>query len=148
MRIEMKTASAKPGEIERKWYVVDAEDEVLGRLASRVAMVLRGKMKPQFTPHVDTGDFVVIVNAEKVKVTGAKRTDKMYYRHTGYPGGIRGQSFERLISTYPERVIYHAVRGMLPKNKLGRKLIKKLKVYGGTDHPHTAQNPESLTLTK
>lgn len=144
----MKTASAKPGEIERKWYVVDAEDEVLGRLASRVAMVLRGKMKPQFTPHVDTGDFVVIVNAEKVKVTGAKRTDKMYYRHTGYPGGIRGQSFERLISTYPERVIYHAVRGMLPKNKLGRKLIKKLKVYGGTDHPHTAQNPESLTLTK
>lgn len=144
----MKTVSAKPGEIERKWYVVDAEDEVLGRLASRVAMVLRGKMKPQFTPHVDTGDFVVVVNAEKVKVTGAKQTDKMYYRHTGYPGGIRAQNFERVISTYPERVIYHAVRGMLPKNKLGRKLIKKLKVYGGTDHPHTAQNPESIKLTK
>lgn len=144
----MNTVSAKPGEVERKWYVVDAEEQVLGRLASRVALMLRGKMKPQYTPHVDTGDFVVVVNAEKIKVTGAKRTDKMYYHHTGYPGGIRSQSFERVMGTYPERIIYHAVRGMLPKTKLGRKMLKKLKVYGGTQHPHTAQHPEPVTLTK
>jgi len=146
--VTMKTESAKPNEIEQKWYVVDAEDEVLGRLATRIALILRGKNKPQFTPHVDTGDFVVVVNAEKVRLTGKKMSDKVYYHHTGYPGGIRGVSAERLLEKHPDRVMLNAVRGMLPKNKLGCKLLRKLKVYAGPEHPHDAQQPEPISLTK
>lgn len=144
----MKTKSAKPNEIEQKWYVVDAENEVLGRLATRIALILRGKNKPQFTPHVDTGDFVVVINAEKVRLTGKKMSDKTYYHHTGYPGGIRGVSAETQLAKHPDRVMLSAVRGMLPKNKLGRKLLSKLKVYAGSEHPHAAQQPESISLTK
>jgi len=138
----MKTFVAKPGDYSRDWYVVDATDKVLGRLASQVAMCLRGKHKPVFTPNVDTGDFIVVVNAEKVKLTGRKLDQKMYYRHSGYPGGITGSTAKRLKQTKPEELLRQAVRGMLPKNRLGRKLIKKLKVYVGPEHPHTAQQPQ------
>lgn len=144
----MKTESAKPNEIEQKWYVVDAADEVLGRLATRIALILRGKNKPQFTPHVDTGDFVVVINADKVRLTGKKLTDKTYYHHTGYPGGIRAVSAGKLLEKHPDRVMQNAVRGMLPKNKLGRKMLSKLKVYAGPEHPHAAQQPEPISLTK
>ena len=142
----MKTISCKSDDADKEWFVVDAEDQILGRMASRIAMVLRGKHKATFTPHTDTGDFVIVVNAEKVKLTGNKLSDKMYYHHSGYPGGIKSISAEKLLKRYPERVIYHAVRGMLPKNILGRKLLKKLKVYGGAEHPHQAQKPQPLAL--
>ncbi|UCG77807.1 MAG: 50S ribosomal protein L13 [Nitrospirota bacterium] len=142
----MKTLFAKKGEVERKWYVVDAKDQVLGRLATRIANYLRGKHKAQFTPHVDTGDFIIVVNAEKVKLTGNKLEQKEYYRHTGYPGGIRSESAKFRMENKPEAMIIDAVKGMLPKNRLGRGLIKKLKVYRGSEHPHTAQRPENISL--
>lgn len=140
----MKTFSAKKEEVERKWYVVDAQGKVLGRLASEVAKVLRGKHKPIFTPHVDTGDHVIIINAGKVKLTGRKLDEKLYYRYSGYPGGLKSITSKKLLQSKPERVIELAVKGMLPKNKLGRSTIKKLKVYAGPDHPHAAQRPEPL----
>ena len=141
------TQSAKPAEVERRWYVVDAADQVLGRLASRLATVLRGKHKAIFTPHVDTGDFVIVVNAEKVKLTGNKREQKTYYRHSGWMGGLRSVTAAELLeSIHPDRVLRAAVRGMLPKNALGRKMLGKLKVYAGPDHPHAAQKPEEFQL--
>ena len=144
----MQTASAKPAEAAatRKWWVVDAKDLPLGRLASRVAQVLRGKHKPSYTPHVDTGDFVVVVNAAQVKVTGNKANDKTYHTHSGYPGAIRTESFRHLVVKHPERPIELAVKGMLPKNVLGRRMIEKLKVYGDGAHPHQAQKPEPLKI--
>lgn len=138
----MKTTMAKASEINRKWYVIDAEGKVLGRLAAEVANILRGKNKPTFTPHVDTGDFVIIINAEKVKLTGNKWNDKIHAYHTGYPGGRREVAYHELRAKHPERVIEYAVKGMLPKNRLGRSMYKKLKVYAGSEHPHTAQAPE------
>jgi large subunit ribosomal protein L13 len=142
----MKTYSAKPGEVAQSWYVVDAQNKVLGRLASQIAMRLRGKHKPEYTPHVDTGDFVVVVNAAKLRVTGRKTERKMYYRHTGYPGGIRETSFAKLQAARPERVLQKAVKGMLPKGPLGYAMMRKLKVYGGATHPHSAQQPKSLEI--
>ncbi len=142
----MKTFSAKLSDIDRKWYIVDANGKVLGRLASEISMVLRGKHKPIFTPHMDTGDFVIVVNAEKVKLTGNKLKDKKYYSHTGYPGGLKETTAGKLLNEKPERVLISAVRGMLPKNRLGRQLIKKLKIYAGPEHPHTAQNPKVLNV--
>jgi large subunit ribosomal protein L13 len=141
-----KTYSPKPGDIERSWFVVDASDLPLGRLASEVATLLRGKHKPTYAPHVDGGDFIVVVNAEKVAVTSDKSQSKIYYRHSGYPGGIKAETFERLRERRPEAIIERAVNGMLPKNKLGRQMGRKLKVYAGPDHPHTAQKPEALVL--
>lgn len=146
MGTSMKTFSAKPETVKRDWYVVDATDKVLGRLSSEIARRLRGKHKPEYTPHVDTGDYVVVINAEKVRVTGAKTTDKMYYRHSGFPGGIRSRSFEQMRDSHPERIIEKAVKGMLPRNPLGRAMLKKLKVYAGGEHPHSAQQPEPLEL--
>jgi large subunit ribosomal protein L13 len=140
----MKTYTAKPGEIERHWYVVDAESKTLGRLATQIADVLRGKDKPAYTPHVDTGDFVIVVNAEKVRVTGQKLDQKVYYRHSGYPGGLRSRSLREQLERRPEEVLRRAVRGMLPKNKLASAQLRKLKIYAGPDHPHAAQNPEPL----
>lgn len=141
------TQSAKPAEVVRSWYVVDARDQALGRLATRVASVLRGKHKPTFTPHVDTGDHVIVVNADKVKLTGRKREQKIYYRHTGYPGGIKSVTAGKLLDgPHADRVVRRAVRGMLPRNSLGRKMINKLKVYAGPDHPHAAQQPQELPL--
>ncbi|EGG29724.1 MAG: 50S ribosomal protein L13 [Aequoribacter sp.] len=142
----MKTYSAKSGEVNQEWFVVDATDKTLGRLASEIAHRLRGKHKPEYTPHTDTGDYIVVVNCEKVKVTGAKTTDKMYHHHTGYPGGLKSYSFEKLIERAPERVLQRAVKGMLPRNPLGRAMFKKLKVYAGNDHPHAAQQPETLEI--
>jgi len=142
----MKTYSAKAEDVARDWYVVDAADMTLGRLASAIAHRLRGKHKAEYTPHVDTGDYIVVVNAEKVKVTGAKSTDKMYHHHTGYPGGLKSISFEKLIDKAPERVIQGAVKGMLPRNPLGRAMFKKLKVYAGSEHPHAAQQPQALNI--
>jgi len=142
----MKTFSAKTGEVSHDWYVVDAAGKTLGRLASEIASRLRGKHKPEYTPHVDTGDYIVVINAEKVHVTGAKTTDKMYHRHTGYPGGLKSMSFEQLIDHAPERVIQGAVKGMLPRNPLGRAMFRKLKVYAGEAHPHAAQQPQTLQL--
>ena len=138
----MKTFTAKPSDIKRQWLLIDATDKTLGRLATEVAMILRGKNKPEFTPHMDTGDYVIIVNAEKVAVTGNKRKDKTYFHHTGYIGGIKSISFDKLIATHPERVIEKAVKGMLPKGPMGRVMYKKLKVYAGENHPHTAQQPQ------
>jgi large subunit ribosomal protein L13 len=137
---------AKPHEVEKKWYVVDAEGQTLGRLASEVASILRGKKKPIYTPHVDTGDYVIVINAEKVEVTGKKRKDKIYKRHTGYPGGLRETTFEKLQATKPEEIIRHAVKGMMPKGRLGRQMYKKLKVYAGAEHIHAAQKPEVWTI--
>ncbi len=142
----MKTYSAKKGEVERNWVVVDAEGQVLGRLASRIALILRGKDKPVFTPHVDTGDFVVVVNADKVVLSGKKLDDKVYYWHSGYPGGIKGIKAKDLLEKKPEELVRKAVKGMLPKNKLGRKIFGKLKVYAGPDHPHEAQQPRKMTF--
>ena len=142
----MKTYYAKPGEVQREWLLVDATDMTLGRLASAVAQVLRGKNKPTYTPHVDTGDFVVVVNCDKIKVTGAKVTDKVYYRYTNHPGGLRQETFQEAMAKHPERVIQHAVKGMLPKGTLGRQMLKKLKVYTGPEHPHQAQNPRKIDL--
>ncbi len=142
----MKTYSAKAEEVQRGWYVVDAEEKTLGRLASEIAHRLRGKHKAEYTPHVDTGDYIVVINAEKVKVTGAKTTGKMYHSHTGYPGGLKSISFEKLLDKAPERVLQGAVKGMLPRNSLGRAMFKKLRVYAGTEHPHAAQQPQLLTI--
>lgn len=142
-----KTFSPKPADIERRWWVVDAEGQTLGRLASVVAGKLRGKDKPIYAPHVDCGDFVVVVNAARINVTGRKMDQKLYYRHSGYPGGLRSRTLAQELATRPERVIEKAVRGMLPKTSLGEHMIKKLKVYGGPDHPHEAQQPERWELT-
>ena len=144
----MRTYSPKPGEVARTWHVIDAEDVVLGRLASNVATLLRGKHKPTFAPHVDTGDFVIIINADKVVLTGNKRDQAFAYRHSGYPGGLRKQSFGELLDTRPERLLEKVVKGMLPKNKLGRAQGKKLKVYAGPDHTHTAQQPKTFEIAK
>lgn len=144
----MSTYSPKPGEITREWVVIDAEDVVLGRLASAAAQLLRGKHKPTFAPHVDGGDFVVVVNAEKIALTGKKHTDKMAYRHTGTPGGLRQVSYGELLEKNPRKAVELAVWGMLPKNRLGRQLIKKLKVYAGPEHPHQAQRPKPYTFTQ
>ena len=140
----MKTYYAKPSEVQREWLLVDATDMTLGRLASEVAQILRGKNKPTYTPHIDTGDFVVVVNAEKIKITGAKATDKVYYRHTGYVGHLKSETFTEAMEKHPTRVIEHAVRGMLPKGTLGTQMYKKLKVYAGPEHPHAAQNPTQI----
>ena len=142
----MTTFSAKPAEVTHEWLVIDATDQVLGRVASEVAVRLRGKHKPIYTPHVDTGDFIVVVNADKIRVTGAKADDKIYYRHTGYPGGIKGVSFREMQAKKPGHVLEKAVKGMLPKGPLGYAMIKKLKVYAGGDHPHQAQMPKVLEL--
>jgi large subunit ribosomal protein L13 len=142
----VRTFTQKTADVERNWYVVDAEGETLGRLASRIAPILKGKHKPTYTPHLDCGDFVIVLNAKKVKVTGQKLDQKRYYRHTGYPGGVRSISLRDQLATHPERVLQAAVRGMLPKNRLGRQMIKKLKVYAGDSHPHQAQQPKELEL--
>lgn len=140
------TVSAKPESVKRDWFVVDATDKTLGRLATELARRLRGKHKPEYTPHVDTGDYLVIINAEKVRVTGNKAKNKTYYRHTGHPGGIKEITFEKLIEKAPERVIQNAVKGMLPKGPLGRAMFAKLKVYAGAEHPHAAQQPQTLNI--
>jgi large subunit ribosomal protein L13 len=142
----MKTFSAKPGAVQRDWYLVDAAGKTLGRLATEIAHRLRGKHKSEYTPHVDTGDYIVVVNAEKVHVTGKKASDKIYYTHSEFPGGIKGVSFEKLIEKAPTRAIEIAVKGMLPHNPLGRAMFRKLKVYAGGEHPHTAQQPQSLNI--
>ena len=140
----MKTYSAKPLEVEREWLLIDATDMVLGRLATEVASILKGKRKPQYTPHVDTGDFVIIINADQVRVTGNKAQSKEYYRHSGYPGGLKCETFAEAMQKHPERVIEHAVYGMLPKTTLGRQMGRKLKVYAGAEHPHAAQQPREI----
>ena len=142
----MKTFSAKSHEVERGWYIVDATGKVLGRVASEIARRLRGKHKPEFTPHVDTGDYIVVVNAEKLRVSGNKTKDKLYHRHSGYPGGLFTTSFEKLQQKHPERVLRLAVKGMLPKGPLGYAMIKKMKVYAGGEHPHSAQQPKALEI--
>ena len=142
----MKTYNAKPGEIARHWYVVDADGQTLGRLATRIADTLRGKGKPEYTPHVDTGDFVVVVNAEKIRVTGNKLDQKRYYRHSGFPGGLRSRTLREQLERRPEEVLRTAVKGMLPRNRLSRAQIKKLKIYAGPEHPHKAQAPKELEL--
>jgi len=142
----MTTVSAKPAEVRREWYVVDAEGKTLGRLASELARRLRGKHKPQFTPHVDTGDYIVVINAEKVRVTGNKLQDKMYHRHTGYIGNMRSINLEKLLAKAPEQAITFAVKGMMPSNPLGRAMMKKLKVYAGSEHRHQAQQPKTLDI--
>jgi large subunit ribosomal protein L13 len=141
-----KTLSAKPNEIERTWYVVDAEGKTLGRLSTEIARILRGKHKPIYTPHVDTGDYVIVINADKVRVTGKRLDQKIYYRHSGYMGGLKAIPLRRMLETHPERVIELAVKGMLPKNRLGRQMYKKLKVYASPEHPHQAQKPQPLEL--
>jgi large subunit ribosomal protein L13 len=140
----METTSIRADEINREWFIVDAEGQTLGRLASEIAQMIRGKKKPFFTPHMDMGDFVVVVNAEKVKVTGNKEKDKTYFRHSGYPGGVTQISLRKVRQDYPERIITNAVKGMLPHNRLGRQLLTHLKVYSGTDHPHSAQLPKTI----
>ncbi len=142
----MKTISANKETVKRSWYLVDATDKTLGRLSTEIANRLRGKHKPEYTPHVDTGDYIVVVNAEKVKVTGNKVSDKVYYRHTGYPGGIKSVTFGELIEKAPERAIETAVKGMMPKNKLSNAMLSKLKVYAGSEHPHSAQQPTPLEI--
>ena len=143
----MRTYVPKQDEIQREWLVVDASNQVLGRLASEVARLLRGKHKPQYTPYLDTGDFVVVVNAQRVRLTGRKREQKVYYRHSGYPGGLKQETAREMLEKYPERLIRRAVWGMLPKNRLGRKLLRKLKVYRGPEHPHEAQQPKAHTVS-
>ncbi len=142
----MKTYSTKPSEIEREWYLVDAENKTLGRLASEIAKILRGKNKPIYAPHLDTGDYVIVINAEKIYVTGRKLDQKTYYRHSGYPGGLKSITLREQLKKHPTRVIRSAVWGMLPHNRLGRAMMKKLKVYAGVSHPHQAQQPKSLEL--
>ena len=141
-----RTFSPTPDDIKRSWYVIDAADVPLGRLSTEVAQILRGKHKPTYAPHMDGGDFVIVLNAEKVYVSGNKETDKIYYSHSGYPGGLRADSFAKVRATHPERLVEGAIRGMLPKNRLGRQIYRKLKVYVGPDHPHSAQKPEQITL--
>ena len=142
----MRTVSTRPEDVRRDWHLVDAEGKTLGRLASEIARRLRGKHKAVYTPHVDTGDYVVVINAEKVRVTGQKETDKIYYRHSGYPGGIKATPLEQLRATHPERILVNAVQGMMPRNRLGRAMLRKLKVYAGAAHPHSAQQPQTLEL--
>ncbi len=142
----MKTYSAKPETVQRDWYIVDAADKTLGRLAAGIATRLRGKHKPEYTPHVDTGDYIVVVNVDKIRVTGNKAKGKIYHSHTGYPGGLKSISFEKLMEKAPERTIQNAVKGMLPKGPLGRAMFKKLKVYAGEEHPHAAQQPQDLNI--
>jgi large subunit ribosomal protein L13 len=144
----VRTYTPKPGDVERQWHVIDATDVVLGRLASHTAQLLRGKHKPVFAPHVDTGDFVIIVNAGKVALSGAKREQKKAYRHSGYPGGLRAMAYGDLLERFPERAVEKAVRGMLPKNSLGRQMMRKLKVYAGPEHPHGAQKPQPFEITQ
>lgn len=144
----MRTYQPKATDVQRQWHIIDATDVVLGRLASQVAVLLRGKHKPTFAPHVDTGDFVVIINADKVALTGSKLTDKMDYRHSGYPGGLSATSYTELLENNPRRAVEKAVKGMLPHNKLGRQQLKKLKVYAGPEHPHAAQQPQPFTITQ
>lgn len=142
----MRTWTAKPGEVDRKWWIVDATDKTLGRLATEIAMTLRGKKKPEFTPHVDTGDFVVVLNSEKIAIKGNKADQKKYYRHTGYFGGVKETSYKEMMENNPEMIITRAVKGMLPKNKLATQVLSKLKVYKGSEHPHAAQKPELMTI--
>ena len=142
----MKTVSLRAQDVRRGWYVVDASNRTLGRLASAVALRLRGKHKPEYTPHVDAGDYIIVVNAEKVRVTGNKETDKLYHRHSGYPGGVKTTSLRKLRATHPQRILEKAVKGMLPRNPLGRAMFRKLKVYAGPGHPHAAQQPEPLEI--
>jgi len=142
----MKTYSAKPGGVEQQWFVVDAANRPLGRIATEIARRLRGKHKPEYTPHIDTGDYIIVINADKVHVSGAKETDKIYYRHTGFPGGLKETSLQKMREDKPERIIEKAVKGMLPKNPLGRAMFKKLKVFAGEDHAHQAQQPQILEL--
>ncbi|PID98665.1 MAG: 50S ribosomal protein L13 [Actinomycetales bacterium] len=144
----MRTYTPKPGDVEKKWYIIDATDVILGRLAAQVATLLRGKHKPNFAPHADTGDFVIIINADKVALTGSKREQKFAYSHSGYPGGLRATSYAELLAVNPEKAVQKAVAGMLPKNTLGRQQLSKLKVYRGADHPHAAQQPEPYELTQ
>ena len=144
--MRIKTYVTKPAEIERDWWVVDAKGQTLGRLASKIAPILRGKHKPNFAPNMDGGDYVIVINADRIHVTGKKLDDKMYHRHSGYPGGLKSTSLRRMLEKHPDRVIRLAVRGMLPKNTLGRNTLKKLKIYAGDSHPHQAQNPKSLEL--
>ncbi len=142
----MKTFSAKPESVKRDWYVIDATDKVLGRLSTEIARRLRGKHKPEFTPHVDTGDYIIVINAEKVRVTGNKENDKMYHHHTGYIGSLKSTNLSKLRNEHPERIIQHSVKGMLPKNALGRAMFRKLKVYAGATHNHSAQQPQALEI--
>jgi len=142
----MKTFSAKPEAVKRSWYIIDAKGKTLGRMASRIAMILRGKHKPEFTPHVDTGDFVIVINAAEAKVTGNKEQDKLYYRHSQFPGGITQMNYTQLLAKHPTRAVSFAIKGMLPKNSLGRAMFSKLKVYPGAEHPHGAQQPEALEV--
>ena len=144
--MERRTYSAKPSEVTRQWFVVDAEGKTLGRLASAIAATLRGKNKPMYTPHIDTGDFVIVLNAGKVKVTGNKETQKIYYSHSNFPGGLKATSLKDLRARHPDRIIENAVRGMLPRNALGKAQLRKLKIYEGTEHPHAAQQPATLVL--
>ena len=146
MEETLKTYYAKPNEVEREWVLIDAEDMVLGRVATEAARILKGKHKPQYTPHVDTGDFVVIINADKIRVTGTKAGKKTYYRHSGFPGGLKSETFNEAMAKHPERFIEHAVKGMLPKNTLGRAMGMKLKVYAGPEHPHMAQQPRQIKI--
>ena len=142
----MKTYSAKPQDIRRQWHLIDADGKTLGRISTEIARRLRGKHKPEYTPHMDTGDYIVVVNADKVHVTGNKMSDKMYYKHTGYIGNLKSTNLEKLLASKPERVIQYAVKGMMPKGPLGRQMLSKLKVYAGPEHPHTAQQPQALEL--
>jgi len=142
----MRTWTVRPGDIERRWFVIDANDAVLGRLATKIATVLRGKHRPQYTPHADCGDHIIVINAEKVRVTGGKEEKKIYHRHTGYIGGLKSTTLGEMRATHPERIIENAVKGMMPKNPLGRAMLGKLKVYAGSEHPHTAQKPQTLNL--
>ena len=142
----MRTVSTRPQDAQHDWYVVDADGKTLGRLASEIARRLRGKHKAAYTPHVDTGDYIVVVNAEKVRVTGAKETDKIYYRHSGYPGGIKATPLDKLRAEHPDRILAYAVQGMMPRNPLGRAMLRKLKIYAGPEHPHAAQQPQALDL--
>lgn len=142
----MKTFSPTPADIQRDWFVVDAENKILGRLAAQIAHRLRGKHKPEFAPHMDNGDFIVVINCEKIAVTGKKMANKMYYRHSGYPGGLKETNLEKMLEKKPDQVLISAVRGMLPKNRLGRAMLKKLKVYSGSEHPHAAQQPKTLVF--
>jgi large subunit ribosomal protein L13 len=143
----MKTVSMRSEDVNRTWWVIDAENKTLGRMSTEIARRLRGKHKPEYTPHVDTGDYIIVINAEKVRVTGNKEDGKVYWRHSGYPGGIKGTNVSDMRATHPERIIEKAVKGMLPKNPLGRAMYRKLKVYAGSEHPHTAQQPKTLELS-
>ena len=144
--VKMKTKSIKQSEINKKWWLVDAQGQTLGRFSSKIAQILRGKHKVDFTPHMDMGDFVIVINAEKVKLSGSKENDKVYFRHTGYPGGVKETKYSEMIQKFPERIVENAVKGMLPHNRLGRKILLNLKVYKGQEHPHLAQQPKPLKI--